>query len=57
MRATQETGVPFLGLGQEDPLKEEIVTHSRILAGIILWTEEPGGLKSMGLQSQTAMSA
>ena len=41
-------------LGQEDPLEEEMVTHSSILAWKILWTEESGGLQSMGLQkSQT----
>ena len=37
-------------LGQEDPLEEEMATHSSILAGIIPWTEEPGGVQSMGLQ-------
>ena len=37
-------------LGQEDPLEEEMATHSRILAWRILWTEEPGGLQSMGSQ-------
>ena len=37
-------------LGQEDPLKEETATHSRILAGRIPWTEEPGGLQSTGWQ-------
>ena len=37
-------------LGQEDPLKEEMATHSSILAWEILWTAEPGGLQSMGLQ-------
>ena len=37
-------------LGQEDPLEEETATHSSILARIIPWTEEPGGLKSTGLQ-------
>ena len=31
-------------LGQEDPLKKELATHSRILAWKIPWTEEPGGL-------------
>ena len=31
-------------LGQEDPLEEEMATHSRILAWEIPWTEEPGGL-------------
>ena len=37
-------------LGQEDPLEEEMVTHSSILAWRIPLTEEPGGLQSMGLQ-------
>ena len=36
--------------GWEDPLKEEMVTHSSILAWRIPWTEEPGGLTSMGSQ-------
>ena len=39
-----------LSLGQEDPLEEEMATHSSILAWRILWTEEPGGLQSMGSQ-------
>ena len=34
----------------EDPLEEEMATHSSILAWRILWTEEPGGLQSIGLQ-------
>ena len=34
-------------LGQEDLLKEEMATHSSILAQRIPWTEEPGGLQSM----------
>ena len=34
-------------LGQEDPLEEEMATHSRTLAWEIPWTEEPGGLQSM----------
>ena len=34
-------------LGWEDPLEEEMATHSRILAWEIPWTEEPGGLQSM----------
>ena len=34
-------------LGQEDPLEKVMVTHSRILAWRILWTEEPGGLQPM----------
>ena len=37
-------------LGQEDPLEEEMATHSSILAWKIPWREEPGGLQSMGLQ-------
>ena len=40
-------------LGWEDPLEKEMATHSSILAWDILWTEEPGGLQSMGPQSQT----
>ena len=47
----QETRV--LSLGQEDPLVEGMATHSSILACRISWTEESGGLQSMGLQSQT----
>ena len=35
-------------LGQEDPLEEEMAAHSSILAWIIPWTGEPGGLHSMG---------
>ena len=37
-------------LGREDPLEEETATHSSILAWKIPWTEEPGGLQSMGWQ-------
>ena len=37
-------------LGQEDPLEEGRATHSSILAWRIPWTEESGGLQSMGLQ-------
>ena len=46
--AMQETWVR--SLGQEDPLEKEMVTHSRILAWKIPWTEEPGGLQSMRSQ-------
>ena len=35
-------------LGQQDPLEEGMATHSSILAWRISWTEEPGGLQSMG---------
>ena len=44
----RETSVQSLGL--EDPLEEDMATHSSILAWKILWTEEPGGLQSMVLQ-------
>ena len=44
----QETQVQ--SLDWEDPLEEEMATHSSILAWRILWTEEPGGLQSMGSQ-------
>ena len=46
--AMQETQLP--SLGREDPLEEEMTTHSRILAWRVSWTEEPGGLQSMGSQ-------
>ena len=36
--------------GQEDPLEGEMATHSSVLAWEIPWTEEPGGLQSMGSQ-------
>ena len=39
-------------LGREDPLEEEMATQSNILVWEVQWTEEPGGLQSMG--SQTA---
>ena len=39
-----------LSLSQEDPLEEEMATHSSIPAWRIPWTEEPGGLQSKGLQ-------
>ena len=44
----QETWVQ--SLDQEDPLEKEIATQSSILAWRIPWTEEPGGLQSMGLK-------
>ena len=46
--ALQETRVR--SLGREDPLEKEMATHSSILAWEIPWTEEPGGLQSMGSQ-------
>ena len=52
--AMQETWVQFLG--GEDPLEEGMATYSSILAWRIPWTEEPGGLQSMGSQSWTRLS-
>ena len=43
-------------LSQEDPVEEEMATHSSIHAWKIPWTEEPGGLQSMGSQSRTCLS-
>ena len=48
VQETQETRVR--SLGQEDPLEEVMATHSSILALEIPWTEEPGGLRSVGSQ-------
>ena len=46
--AVQETKVQ--SLGQEEPLEKGMVTYSSVLAWEIPWTEESGGLQSMGLQ-------
>ena len=46
--AVQEAQVP--SLGWEDPLEKGMATHSSTLAWRIPWTEEPGGLQSVGLQ-------
>ena len=48
MQETQETQVQ--SLGWEDPLEKETATHSSTFAYKIPWTEEPGRLKTMGLQ-------
>ena len=48
MQEAQEMWVQ--SLGREDPLEKEMATHSSILAWRIPWTEEPGGLQSMGSQ-------
>ena len=58
MREAKEEYVPLTcraedqvqSLGGEDPLEKEMETHSSILVWKIPWTEEPGGLQSMGLQ-------
>ena len=46
MQETQE----IRSLGREDPLEEEMAAHSSVLAWRIPWTEEPGGLQSVGSQ-------
>ena len=45
MQEMKEMQIP--PLGQEDPLEEEMATHSSILSWKISWTEESGGLQSM----------
>ena len=50
MQEPQET--QFLSLGREDPLEEEMATHSSVLAWRIPWTEEPGGLQSLGVSQR-----
>ena len=47
--AMQETWIQ--SLGQEDPLEKGMATHSSVLAWKILWTKEPGRLRSVGLQT------
>ena len=54
MQETHETWV--WSLGWEDPLEKEMATHSSTIAWKILWTEEPGGLQSMGSQDRTQLS-
>ena len=54
MQETQETWVP--SLGWDDPLEEEMATHSSILAWKIPPTEEPDGLESMKSQSRIGLS-
>ena len=43
-------GTQVQSLGQEDPLEKEMATHFSVLTWRIPWTEEPGGLQSMGSQ-------
>ena len=52
MQETQDMQVQ--SPGQEDPLEEEMATHSSVLAWKIPWTEKPGGLQSM--ESQELLS-
>ena len=51
MQETQETWAVSLG---QDLMEEEMATHSSILAWKISWTEEPGGLQSMGVRHDWA---
>ena len=46
----EDAGMQVQSPGQEDPLEEEMATHSNILAWEILWRGEPGRLYSVGLQ-------
>ena len=41
---------------REDPLEKEMATHCSFLAWRVPWTEDPGGLQSLGSQSQTRLS-
>ena len=50
VQEVQETQVQ--ALDREDPLEEEMATHTSIVAWSIPWTEEPGGLQSMGTQKR-----
>ena len=54
MRELREASVR--SLGWEDPLEKEMATQSSILVWEILWTEGPGRLQFMGLQSWTQLS-
>ena len=54
LSAVQETQVP--SLSQEDPLEKGMATHSSVPAWRLPWTEEPGGLQFIALQSQTHLS-
>ena len=46
----EDTEMWVQSLGQEDPLEKGMAAHSRILVWRITWTEEPGGLQSLGEQ-------
>ena len=48
--SAEDQGTRVRSLGPEDPLEEEMATHSSIFAWKIPWTEEPGRLQSIGLQ-------
>ena len=48
--AVREMQMRVQSLGQEDPLEEDMATHSSVIAWRIPWREKPGALQSMGLQ-------
>ena len=52
VQETQETQVGYLG----EEGAQETAAHSRVLAGRVPWTEEPGGLQALVFQSQTQLS-
>ena len=53
----QETQVlPIQSLGWEDTLEKRVATHSSVLAWEITWTEEPGGLESLGGHKESHMT-
>ena len=52
--AMQETQVQ--SLGWDDPLEKGLAIHSSMLTWRIVWTEEPGGLQSTGLQKESDMN-
>ena len=54
LQAMQETQVP--SLGWKDPLEKGMTAHSSTFAWRIPWTEDSGGLQSMGSQGQTQLS-
>ena len=55
LTAKQETHIQ--SLSQENPMEKRMATYSSILAWRISWTEEPGGLQSMGLQSDFSIAS
>ena len=54
--SARNAGTGVRSLGWEDPLEKELATHSSILTWEVPWTEEPGGLQSMGSQSQIRLN-
>ena len=57
LKKKKKSSTSTISAGRKDPLEEEMATHSSILAWEIPWTEEPGGLQSMGVaKSWTQLS-